>query len=297
MFKGISKAISEFPSDMKEILTTPKTLALVVVGLALLLIGATSVELMTFMLPVMLFMGFLGWTVFRDRKEGYKIGWKRGLFLFVDAMVVISVATYGYEYTIVNEIHVAGIPTDLLTKNQWSRDKSQDNSSQLAWGLARLEIRGYQYDDSNLAEPPYPGEIWLISFKTVVIPTSDQIKQQVTQKVGEIQKDGLTIDQNNKVEGTESVGNGKTAHYIIYEATLMSGGGGAFINFAAGAKIKVKVEWWTCVEHGTAVIAVGAAQWGSTVQTSRIGNIIIGPQKDDYRTWDAVSRLEYGIKC
>jgi hypothetical protein len=297
MLEGLKKAVSEFPSDLKEILTTPKTLTIFIVGLVVLLFTASSWNLFIFTLPVMFFFGALGWRAWRDKREGYKLGWKRAAVLVIDAIFLISIATYGYEYTVVNDIDIAVIPGDLLSKNQWARDRSQDNSSQMAWGLLRYEMRGYQYNDANLAEPPYPGEVWVITVKTVVIPGDADIQKFVEQKIGDIKKDGLTIDTNNGVHGSESLGNGERAHYILYEAYLVAGGGGAFINFATGAKIKIKVEWYTCEEHGTVIVGAGAAQWGSQVSGGRLGNIILGPQPDDMRTWDGVNRLLYGINC
>jgi hypothetical protein len=84
---------------------------------------------------------------------------------------------------------------------------------------------------------------------------------------------------------------------VEYEATLGMVGTGAFYSTAQGAKIHIRAEWWSCPDHGTAIIVVGAGQWGNTLSSSRIQNILVGRQADDMDTVYNIQRLMLETRC
>jgi hypothetical protein len=297
MLESLVPDVGEFPQNMKELLRAPKTLMLFLAGVAVLIYVSTDIMMAAFFAPATFAIGLLAYLVFMWHKAGYKLDIIRKSMTAVACSVIIGVSFYGYAVYYVNDIDMARFPSDLPAAKEWSRAPFlDDNESQLN-GLLRLEVRGYMYNDIDPIRAPYPGAIWLATVKTVFIPSQEMLEQQVTGILENIKQEGLAIDKTTKTTGSETVSNGQGARYVEYQAVLGMTGGGAFYNTATGAKIKIRAEWWPCQEHGTAVIVVGAAQWGNTQTNSRIQNVIIGRQVDDMTTFENVQRLIYATHC
>ncbi len=292
----IIRALREFPSNFLELLTTPRTLIIFLTGVGFLIYAATDPRMFSIFPWVILFLGYIAYNIYLYHKSGYILGPRRKILLAAACSVLISSSVYLYEIAYVNDIDLARVPDDILKKNGWSRFPEQDRSESMMGYLARLEVRGYRYDYTNPAAPPYPGAIWLITVKTVFVPGPEVIAAQVDQQIKDFRLDGLAIDQASKTTGNETLGNGHLAGYAEYQALLSSGGGGFFGEIPAGAKLKIRAEWWSCSEQGTAVVAIGASQWGLVQQTDRFGRILPGPP-DDFQTEHSVQRIIYNIAC
>jgi hypothetical protein len=290
------QGLREFPANMRELLTRPRTLILFLAGIGVIIYVATN-PLMFLIFPwIVLFFGYLAYNVHLYRKAGYVMGWRRKAALAVTCSLLLVSAVYAYEIYYVNDIDLARIPRDILQKNRWSRFPEQDRSEVQSGFLVRIEVRGYRYDYSNPASPPYPGALWLITVKTVFVPGQELMAQQVERQIGNFRADGLAIDQKSKVSGNESLNNGHTASFAEWQALLSGTGGGFFRETPVNAKIKLRAEWWGCDDEGTAVIAIGASQWGVQEQTDRFGRILPGPP-DDLQTELSVQRIIYNIAC
>ncbi len=294
--EDLIRGLREFPSNMRELLTAPKTLILFLIGVGFLIYAATD-PLMFMIFPwIILFFGYLAYNVFLYRKAGYMLDRRRKAALAITCSVILSLSVYSYEILYVNDIDLARVPGDILQKNHWSRFKEQDRSQVLDGYLVRIEVRAYRYEYNNPQAPPYPGALWLITVKTAFVPGQDLIQQEVEKQIHQFSMDGLTIDKSSRAVGNETLGNGHTAGYAEYQALLGGSGSGFFREVVLNAKIKVRAEWWGCGEHGTAVIAIGASQWGVQQETDRFGRILPGPP-DDFETEHSVQRIIYNIAC
>lgn len=294
--ESLVRELREFPGNMRELLTTPRTLILFLTGIGFLIYVATDPRMFSIFPWVILFLGYIAYNVYLYHKSGYILGGRRKMLLAVACSLLLGSSIYLYEIAYVNDIDLARVPDDILEKNRWSRFPEQDRSESMMGYLARLEVRGYRYDYSNPAAPPYPGALWLITVKTVFVPGPDLIAQQVDAQIKDFSMKGLTIDQASKATGNETLGNGHRAGYAEYLAFLGSGGSGFFGEISTGARLKIRAEWWSCSEHGTAIIAIGASQWGVVQQTDRFGGILPGPP-DDFQTEHSVQRIIYNIAC
>jgi len=293
---GMIAGLREFPGDLRELLTTPRTLIIFVFGVCLLIFVSTN-QLMFSIFPwVILFLGYIGYGLFRYRKAGYRLDRKRKAVLAVACAVIIIGSIYSYEVIYVNSIRLARIPPDILAKNQWSRFPEQDSSETLGAYLVRIEVRAFRYLYTNPASPPYPGAIWLVTAKTVFLPDNEFMKNEIEKQINSFSMDGLSIDKASRTEGREKLGNGHEAQYAEYQALLSTSGAGFFGEVRAGAKIKIRAEWWACGEQGTAIIALGAAQWGINPQTDLFGRLIPGAP-DDLTTVYSIERIIYNIQC
>jgi len=297
MMEALFAGVRDFPANMKELLTTPKTLSLFLVGVAALLYSITDTGLLMFFGPTILALGLIAYMIFLWHKAGYKLDRIRSIVVSICVTVILSSASYGYAVYYVNDIDLAVLPPDRLHNFGWDRAAFLDQHALEFSGLLRVEVRGYMYDDLDLARAPYPGAIWLATIKTVFIPSQDMMEQQVTSLIENLKQEGLTIDRTSKTTGSETLGNGHEAQFVEYEATLGTTGTGAFYSTAQGAKVRLRAEWWSCSDHGTAIVAMGAAQYGNTLTSSRIQNIIIGRQPDSYDTFYAVKALIYAARC
>jgi hypothetical protein len=288
------QGVREFPGNMRELLTRPRTLILFLIGVGFLIYAATNPLMFSIFPWIILFFGYMAYNIYLYRKSGYVLDRRRKAALAVTCSLILTLAIYGYEIVYVNDIDLAKVPQDILQKNRWSRFPQQDRSESAGGFLVRIEVRAYS--SNNVASPPYPGAIWLITLKTVFVPGQDQMAQQVEKQIGQFRMEGLTIDRNSKTAGNESLGNGHIAGWSEYQALLGGTGGGFFREVPVDAKIKIRAEWWACPEHGTAIIAIGASQWGVQEQTDRFGNRLPGPP-DDFTTEYAVQRIIYNIAC
>ena len=290
------QGLREFPSNMKELLTAPRTLILFLVGVGALIYVAAD-PLMAMIFPwIILFFGYLAYNVYLYHKSGYVLDRKRKGALAVTCSLILILSIYGYEIVYVNDIEIARVPGDILQKNHWSRFKEQDRSEVLEGYLIRLEVRAYRYEYNNPQAPPYPGAIWLITVKTVFVPGPDLMQQQVESQIDKFKLEGLTIDRSSRTAGNETLGNGHNAGYAEYQALLGGSGAGFFGEISLNAKIKIRAEWWACSEHGTAVVAIGASQWGVEPSTDRFGRLTQVPP-DDFETELSVQRIIYNIAC
>ena len=297
MLESLVAGFGEFPQNMKELLRAPKTLILFLAGVAVLVYVSTDIMRAVFFAPATFAIGLLAYLVYLWHKAGFKLDIIRKSITIAACGVIIGASFYGYAVYYVNDIDLARFPSELPVAKEWSRALFLDDSATQLNGLLRLEVRGYMYNDIDPIRAPYPGAIWLATVKTVIIPSQEILEQQVTGILENLKQDGLSIDKTSKTTGTETVKNGQQARYVEYQAVLGMTTGGAFYNTATGAKIKIRAEWWPCQEHGTAVIVVGAAQWGNTQTNSRIQNVIIGRQVDDMTTFENVQRLMYATHC
>lgn len=295
--EGVVVKVREFPANMMELIRTPRTLLVLLVGVAALIYTSTDPLMFYFFAPAILAIGFLAYFVFLWHKQGYKLDIVRKVVTTVSCSVILASSSYGYAVYYVNDIDQARFPAELAAAEEWSRAPYLDDHELKMYNLLRVEVRGYMYNDLDPVRAPYPGAIWLATVKTVFIPSQEMLEQQVTDLIENLKQDGLAIDKTTKATGSETVKNGHEARYVEYQAVLGMTGGGAFYNTASGAKIKIRAEWWPCQEHGTAVIAVGAAQWGNTQTNSRIQNILIGRQVDDMTTVENIQRLIYATHC
>jgi len=294
--QDLIRGIREFPSNMRELLTTPKTLIIFLVGVGFLIYTATNPLLFSIFPWVILFFGYMAYNLYLYRKAGYVLGRIRKIVLAITCTVLLSSSIYGYEIVYVNDIDLARVPKDILDKNHWSRFPQQDSSERMAGYLVCIETRAFRYDYNDPAAPPYPGAIWLITLKTVFVPGQDLMQQEVQKKIAGFKQDGLTIDVSPKATGNELLGNGHTAGYAEYQATLSRTGSGFFGETVVHAKLKVRAEWWGCNEHGTAIVAIGVSQWGVEQQADRFGRLQPGPP-DDFATEYSVQRIIYNILC
>lgn len=288
------QGLREFPANMRELLTSPRTLILFLVGVGLLIYAATNPLMFSIFPWIILFFGYLAYNVYLYRKAGYVLDRRRKMALAVTCSLILTLAVYGYEIAYVNDIDLARVPADILQKNHWSRFPQQDRSESMGGFLVRVEVRAYI--SNNVASPPYPGAIWLITVKTVFVPGQDLMEQQVEKQISKFKLEGLTIDRSSRTAGNETLGNGHTAGYAEYQALLGGTGAGFFGEVSVNAKIKIRAEWWPCPEHGTAIVAIGASQWGVQEQTDRFGGRLPGPP-DDFDTEYAVQRIIYNIAC
>ena len=290
------QGLREFPSNMKELLTAPKTLILFLVGVGALIFVSTN-PLMVMIFPwIIFFFGYLAYNVYLYRKSGYALDRRRKAALAITCTIILVLSVYGYEILYVNDIKLARVPGDILQKNHWSRFKEQDRSQVLESYLIRLEVRAYRYEYNNPQAPPYPGALWLITVKTVVVPGQELMQQQVDNQIDKFKMQGLSINKESRVAGNETLHNGHNAGYAEYQALLGGTGSGFFGEISLNAKIKIRAEWWGCSEHGTAVIAIGASQWGVEPSTDRFGRLTTVPP-DDFETELSVQRIIYNIAC
>jgi hypothetical protein len=290
------RGLREFPSNLRELLTTPKTLIIFLVGIGLLIYVATN-PLMFLIFPwIILFVGYLAYNVYLYRKAGYILDRKRKVVLSIVCSILVTTSIYGYEIMYVNDLDLARIPKDILDKNHWSRFPEQDRSEVMGEYLIRMEVRGYRYGYDNPSAPPYPGALWLITLKTVFVPGQDLMQQQVQKQIDDFKMEGLSIDKESKTRGDETLGNGHQAEFEEYQALLSGTGSGFFGEMSVNAKLKIRAEWWGCDEHGTAVVAIGASQWGFEATTDHFGRISPKPA-DDFQTELSVQRIIYNIAC
>ena len=297
MLESVVAGVTEFPANMKVLLRAPRTLLAFLAGVVVLIYVSTDPLMAIFFVPATLAIGLLAYLVFLWHKEGYKLDIVRKAVTAVSCSVIIGVSFYGYAVYYVNDIDLARFPAELPAAKDWSRAPFLDDSEQQMNGLLRVEVRGYMYNDIDPIRAPYPGAIWLATVKTVFIPSQEMLEQQVTGLIENLKQNGLAIDKTTRTTGSETVKSGHEARYVEYQAVLGMTGGGAFYNTATGAKIKIRAEWWPCPEHGTAIIVVGAAQWGNTQTNSRIQNVLIGRQVDDMTTFENMQRLMYATHC
>lgn len=297
MLERVGAGISEFPANMKELLSTPRTLILFILGIALLLFVSTDPTMFIFFSTAIFSIGIIAYFVFLYHRGGYKLDLWRRLMVVGSCTIIISTTFYGYAYYYVNDIDLAKVPPGMLESTHWGRADFLDSSQQQLNGLLRVEVRGYMYNDLDPVRAPYPGAIWLATVKTVFIPSQDMIEEQVTKLIENLKQNGLSIDRSSKAQGHETVKSGHEAEYVEYEATLGMVGTGAFYSTAQGAKIHIRAEWWSCPDHGTAIIVVGAGQWGNTLSSSRIQNILVGRQTDDMDTVYNIQRLILETRC
>lgn len=290
------KGLREFPSNMRELLTAPRTLIIFLVGVGLLIFAATDPLMFSIFPWIILFFGYMAYNIYLYRKAGYVLDRKRKAALAITCSVILSLSIYGYEVIYVNQIDLARVPVDILARNDWSRFPEQDSSETMGGYLVRVEVRAYRYNYSDPQAPPYPGALWLVTLKTVVVPGQDLIQQEVERQINEFKMEGLTIDRGSKTTGEETLGNGHQARYAEYQAALGGTGSGFFREISLGAKLKIRVEWWGCSEHGTAIIAIGVAQWDVEQQTDRLGRLLPDLPADN-RTVYSVQRIIYNTLC
>ena len=297
MMEPLLAGVRDFPANMMELLKTPKTLALFLVGMAALFYSFTDIGLLSFFGPTVLALGLIAYMIYLWHKAGYKLDKIRRIVVSACVTVIITSASYGYAVYYVNDIDIAVLPPDRLHNFTWERAGFLDQHQAEFYGLLRVEVRGYMYEDLDLSRAPYPGAIWLATVKTVAIPSQEMMDQRVTALIENLKQEGLTIDKNSKTTGSETLGNGREAQFVEYEATLGTTGSGAFYSTAQGAKVRIRAEWWSCPDHGTAIVAIGAAQYGNTLTSSRIQNFIIGRQPDNYDTFYSIKALVYAARC
>ena len=297
MLQSVYAGIREFPANMNELLRNPRTLILFLAGVAVIIYVSTDAMMAYFFAPAVLAMGLLAYFVFLWHKQGFKLDLIRKVVTSLSCSIIIGASFYGYAVSYVNDIDMARFPSELSAAKEWSRARFLDDSELQAYNLLRVEVRGYMYNDLDPVRAPYPGAIWLVTVKTVFIPSQEMLEQQVTKLIENLKQDGLAIDKTTKTTGSETVKSGHDARYVDYQAVLGMTTGGAFYNTATGAKVKIRAEWWPCQDHGTAIIVVGAAQWGNTQSQSRIQNVLIGRQVDDMTTYENVLRLIYATHC
>ena len=297
MLDWLMEGIYEFPANMRELLAAPKTLMIFIAGFATLIYVSTDPMMAYLFAPAILATGMLAYFVFLWHKQGFKLDLIRKVVTSISCSVIIGASFYGYAVYYVNDIDLARFPAEIPAAKEWSRATFLDDSELQAYGLLRVEVRGYMYNDVDPVRAPYPGAIWLATVKTVFIPSQELLEQQVTDQIENLKQDGLAIDKTTKATGSETIKNGHDARYIEYQAVLGITGGGAFYNTAQGAKVKIRAEWWACEDHGTAIIAIGAGQWGNTQPNSRIQNVLIGRQVDDMTTVENIQRLLYATHC
>lgn len=296
MLRALLRRLMELPGNLKELLTTPRTLVLNVLWLCLLLLALTDAKLLIFV-PVLLVLWVIGYVVYLDRKEGFRIEPLRKALVVVCCVIAVSSSFYGYFYMRVNDITPARIPDDVLNNAGFVRDTAQDSSQLLLYGLLRVETRGFRYNDRDITSPPYAGEALLITLKTVIIPSQELIQEQVTERVEGLRIDGLTIYKETRREGTGVTRSGHETNWVEWDALLQVPGTGTLIDFAMGAKIRVRAEWWPCPERGTAVVFIGAAQYGTIPSGARIRDLVLPPGPDDMATYESLIRLIYNTKC
>jgi len=297
MMETVVAGAREFPANMGELLRSPKTLLLFLAGVAVLIYVSTDPLMAYFFVPAVLSIGLVAYFVFLWHKQGYRLDMFRKIVTSVCVSVIMGTSFYGYAVYYVNDIDLARFPTDIATAREWTRAPFLDDTERQAYNLVLVEVKGWMYNDLDPIRAPYPGAIWLATVKTVFIPSQEMLEKQVTSLIENMKESGLTIDKTTKATGSETVKSGHGARYVEYQAVLGMSGGGAFFNTATGAKIKIRAEWWPCPEHGTAIIVVGAAQWGNTQENSRIQNVLIGRQTDDSTTYDNILRLIYATHC
>lgn len=296
ILEDIVQGLREFPSNMRELLTAPKTMIIFLVGVGFLIYVATD-PLMRSIFPwIILFFGYLAYNIYLYKKAGYILDRRRKVALSVVCSVLVVTSVYSYEILYVNDIRLARVPEDILQKNHWSRFPEQDSSELLAGYLVRVEVRAFRYDYNNPQAPPYPGALWLATIKTVFVPGQDLMEARVDDQIQSFQMEGLTIDFASRTSGNETLGNGHRAGFSEWQAVLGGTGSGFFREVSLGAKIKIRAEWWACEEQGTAVVAIGAAQWGVQPQTDRFGRFLPVPP-DDRETEHSVLRIIYNIEC
>jgi hypothetical protein len=290
------QGLREFPSNLRELLTTPKTLIIFLVGVGFLIYAATNPLMISIFPWVILFLGYMAYNIYTYRKAGHILDRKRKVALALICSVLVSTSIYGYEIMYVNDIDLARVPKDILEKNHWSRFPEQDRSEAMSGYLIRMEVRGFRYGYNNPSAPPYPGALWLITLKTVFVPGQDLMQQQVQKQIDSFKMEGLTIDKGSKTRGNETLGNGHMAGYEEYQAILSGGGSGFFGEMNVNAKLKIRAEWWGCSEHGTAVVAIGASQWGFEATTDHFGRLNPTPA-DNFETEQSIQRIIYNIVC
>jgi hypothetical protein len=294
--EDLIQGLREFPANMRELLTTPRTLIIFLVGVGFLIFVSTNPLMFSIFPWIILFFGYMAYNVHLYHKAGYVLDRKRKVVLAITCSLVLTLSIYGYEIAYVNDIDLARVPKDILQKNHWARFPEQDRSEALGGYLVRVEVRAYRYEYNNPQAPPYPGAIWLITLKTVFVPGQDLMKQEVQKQIDSFKMEGLTIDQGSRTSGNETLGNGHTAGYAEYQALLGGSGSGFFGEISINAKIKIRAEWWACSEHGTAIVVIGASQWGVEPGTDRFGRLIPAPP-NDYETEYSVQRIIYNILC
>jgi len=290
------QGLREFPQNLRELLTTPKTLIIFLVGVGFLIYAATNPLMFSIFPWIILFFGYMAYNVYLYRKAGYTLDPKRKVVLAVMCSILIGTSIYGYEIIYVNDIELATVPKDILTKNHWSRFPEQDSSETMGGYLVRVEVRAYRYDYNNPQAPPYPGALWLVTLKTVFVPGQDQMQQEVERQIANFKIEGLTIDQTSKTTGEETLGNGHQASYAEYQGILGGSGSGFFREVGMGAKLKIRAEWWACSDQGTAIVAIGVSQWGVQPQADRFGRLTPVPP-NDYETEYSVQRIIYNVLC
>ncbi len=296
MLRRLMRRVEEFPGSVKELLSAPKTLVLNVLWVCALLLTLADSKLLIFV-PVLLALWFIGYQVYIDRREGYRLEPLRKLFVALCCALAIGSSLYGYFYMRVNDIQLARVPDEILSNTGFVRDAPQDSSQLLLYGLLRVETRGLKYSDRDIARPPYAGEVLLITLKTVFIPSQELIRDEVTKRVEGLKMEGLTVYRESRREGTGLTRSGHETSWVEWDALLQVPGTGALIDFATGAKIRVRAEWWPCPERGTAVVFVGAAQYGTSPSGARLRDIVLPPGPDDMATYDSILRLIYNTKC
>jgi len=297
MLENVVAGARKFPANMNELLRNPRTLLIFLAGVAVLIYVSTDAMMAYFFAPAVLAIGLVAYFVFLWHKSGYKLDIMRKVVTSLSIGIILGTSFYGYAVYYVNDIDQARFPTDIAVGGEWARAPFLDDTERKAYNLVLVEVRGWMYNDLDPIRAPYPGAIWLATVKTVFIPSQEMLEEQVTSLIENMKQDGLTIHKDTKTTGSETVKSGHEARYVEYQAELGMTGGGAFYNTATGAKIKIRAEWWPCSEHGTAIIVVGAAQWGNTQQNSRIQNVLIGRQTDDMTTFENVKRLIYAVHC
>lgn len=296
MFERLVGWARGFLSNLRDILASPRGLVLNILWLCALLYTFTDQKLQIFV-PVLLALWVIGYMIYLDKREGYKPQLLRRLGVVVFCSLAISTSFYGYFYMKVNDIQTASFPTDVLNKTGYVRDRSLDSSQLLMYGLLRVETRAFRYDDRDLASPPYPGVVFLVTLKTVIIPPQDMIRDEVMKRIEGLKMDGLTIQKETRKEGTGVIRSGHETNWVEYDALLQVPGSGSLIDFPVGARIKVRAEWWPCPERGTVVIVAGAAMYGTSPSGNRIRDIVLPPGPDDMATYDSIVRLIYNTKC
>ncbi|MBM4249109.1 MAG: hypothetical protein FJ149_06685 [Euryarchaeota archaeon] len=292
----VIRGLREFPPNMRDLLTAPKTLIIFLAGLGFIIYFSTN-PLMASIFPwVVLFLGYLAYNIHLYKKDGYILDWKRKGALAMVCSIMVVTSVYGYEILYVNDIDLARVPRDILDKNDWSRFPEQDSSELLSGYLLRVEVRAFRYDYNNPQAPPYPGALWLATIKTVFVPGQDVIQGRVEDQIRSFKMEGLAINEDSRTSGSDTLRNGHSARFFEWDAILAGTGSGFFREVSLGAKIKIRAEWWACEEHGTAVVAIGAAQWGVVEQTDGLGHRLPGPP-DNFDTVESIKRIIYYVEC
>ena len=182
--------------------------------------------------------------------------------LFATVIVCISILSGCLE---IREAYI-----DDIYLSNWKLIATNETSE--FFGLGKWITKEYAYKDNN-----FPAFLCITTIKTLLLMSENDLKKMAFEDLlKDLEKQGITVDENSIKEGSRKMGLGHITNYVVCNGSiskefeklnllgkkieLFFNLKGKVIEFKANETVKILAEVWNCKESGVSVICLGIAQ-------------------------------------